>query len=241
MMQAAEGRVPEFPGACAAVKESIARLSFPRVKMAVLLLVIGAICAPTIARAQSLCETCEVQLGLGNTYHFWGPTGGLVLAGTFKWASNRYEVGVFRFAKAQVLSDHVYGDGHVMAYPYWGASLSRRWQLFQAGPVKGFVGFGIAVRTESDLLSATHWDFAEQAGLRFRIPGNIAVGELTVRHWSNAGIRLPNHGQDFVTFTIRLNTDRFGAPREEQIALKGAFQSRRALLARNFDADGSLP
>jgi len=26
---------------------------------------------PTITRAQSICESCEVQLGLGGTYHFW--------------------------------------------------------------------------------------------------------------------------------------------------------------------------
>lgn len=33
----------------------------------------------------------------------------------------------------------------------------------------------------------------------------IETGEPTFRHWSNGGIRLPNHGQDFVTLTIRVN------------------------------------
>jgi hypothetical protein len=97
-----------------------------------------------------------------------------------------------------------------MAYPYWGASLSRRWQLFERGPVKGFVGFGLAAKTESDTLSVTRWDFASQLGLRFRLPGNRAIGEVTIRHWSNGGVRLPNHGQDFATLTIRLNSGLFG-------------------------------
>lgn len=213
----------------------------PRLTGTLILLAIGSMSFPAITSAQSLCETCEAQLGLGGTYHFWGPTGGLVFAGTLDWDSNRYELGVFRIASVQFLRDHAYNDGHVMADPYWGASLSRRWQVFEKGPVKGFVGFGMALRSESDQLSATRWDFAEQAGLRFRIPGQIAVGELTVRHWSNAGIRLPNHGQDFVTLTVRLNTGRFGVDASDRIALDGAFQSRSTLLARTFDADGSLP
>jgi len=204
-----------------------------------LVLTIGALSAPTVTRAQSLCESCEVQLGLGGTYHFWGPTGGLVFAATMNWDANRYELGVFRVARAQFLRDHAYPEGHLMADPYWGASLSRRWQVFEKGPVKGFVGFGLALKTESDQLSATRWDFAEQAGLRFRIPGQVAVGELTVRHWSNAGIRLPNHGQDFVTLTVRLNTGRFGVDKASQIP--SAFQSRSALLAQNFESERSLP
>jgi hypothetical protein len=202
---------------------------------------LGLTSVPTITKAQSFCESCEAQLGLGGTYHFWGPTGGLVFAGTLDWDSNRYELGVFRIASVQVLRDRAYDDGHIMADPYWGASLSRRWQLFEKGPVRGFVGFGMALKTESDQLSATRWDFAEQAGLRFRIPGQIALGELTVRHWSNAGIRLPNHGQDFVTLTVRLNTGRFGVDTADRITLDEAFQSRGALLARTFDSDESLP
>src|SRR5690242_2622360 len=125
--------------------KSIARLRFPRIKWALLLLAVGASCAPTFTKAQSLCESCEVQLGLGGTYHFWGPTGGLVLAGTLNWDGNRYELGIFRIARVQVLRDHIYTDGHIMANPYWGASLSRRWEVFQKGPVKGFVGLGMAL------------------------------------------------------------------------------------------------
>jgi hypothetical protein len=209
--------------------------------LALLLLAIGATFAPTITNAQSLCTSCEAQIGLGATYHFWGPTGGLVLAATLSWDESRYEVGVFRVARAQVLRDDAYREGRLMADPYWGLSLSRRWQLFQRGPVKVLFGFGLALKTESDQLSATRWDFASQLGLRFRIPGQLAVAELAVRHWSNAGIRLPNHGQDFVTLTFRLNTGRFGIDRAEQISLHPVVESTTTLVARNFDSEGSLP
>ena len=206
-----------------------------------LLVVIGATLAPTIANAQSICASCEAQLGLGATYHFWGPTGGLVFAATMNWDESRYELGVFRVARAQVLRDDAYREGRLMADPYWGVSLSRRWQLFQRGPVKGLLGFGLALRTESDQLSATRWDFASQLGLRVRIPGQLAVTELAVRHWSNAGIRLPNHGQDFVTLTFRLDTDLFGIDRAEQISLHPLPGSTATLVARIFASEGSLP
>ena len=209
--------------------------------LAFIVLMVGAAFAPTIANAQSICTSCEAQLGLGATYHFWGPTGGLVFAATMNWDESRYELGVFRIARAQVLRDDAYREGCLMADPYWGVSLSRRWQLFQKGPVKALFGFGLALKTESDQLSATRWDFASQLGLRFRIPGQIAVAELTVRHWSNAGVRLPNHGQDFVTFTVRLNTGRFGVDKADQISLKPAFESTASLVARNFEAAASLP
>jgi hypothetical protein len=193
-------------------------LSVP-VKPVLFILLLGAACFPTISRAQSICESCELQLGLGATYHFWGPTGGLVFAATMNWDADRYEVGAFRIAHAQILRDDVYRGGCLMADPYWGFSLSRRWHLFQRGPVEGLFGFGVALRTESDLVSATRWDFASQFALRFQLPGQVAVGELTLRHWSNGGVRLPNHGQDLVTFTIRLNSHRFGPDAASQIPL----------------------
>jgi len=42
--------------------------------------------------------------------------------------------------------------------------------------------------------------------------------ELTMRHWSNGGVRLPNHGQDFATLTFKINTGWVGVPRTDQIA-----------------------
>ena len=126
---------------------------------------------------------------------------------------------------------------HVMADPYWGASLSRRWRLFARGPLTAFFGFGLAAKTESDQLSCTRLDFASQLGLRMLLPGNHVV-ELTMRHWSNAGIRLPNHGQDFLTLTIRLNSGRLGIDRAEEIQVSGLANSYRVLSANKADADG---
>ena len=182
------------------------------------------------SEAQSICESCELQAGLGATYHFWGPTGGVVLPVTVNWSDNRYELGLFRVASTQLLEDHTYREARVMADPYWGMSLSRRWRFIERGPVSGFVGLGLAAKTESDQLSATRLDFAEQVGVRFRLPGDRVVGELTVRHWSNAGIRLPNHGQDFATLTLRLNTRLFGVPSADVIALDPSFDLARAPL-----------
>ena len=176
---------------------------------------------PRLANAASLCESCELQLGIGETYHFWGATGGLVVPITLNWSDNRYELGFFRVSRRQILYDAHYPSGRLMADPYWGLSLSRRWRLFTRGPVTGFFGFGIAAKTESDQLSVTRLDFASQFGLRFPLPGNRVVGELTFRHWSNAGIRLPNHGQDFMTLTLRLNSGLVGVDRTDQMAMDG--------------------
>lgn len=190
--------------------------AFFRSALAALLLVVGY--APRWVSAQSLCQSCEVQVGLGFTYHFWGPTDGLVVPVTVNWSDSRWELGFFRVTTQQWLEDNHYPRGRLMADPYWGMSLSRRWRLFERGPVRGFIGFGLALKTESDQLSVTQWDFASQLGLRIRFPGDHVVAELTMRHWSNAGIRLPNHGQDFLTLTVRLNSGLFGADRSERIS-----------------------
>jgi hypothetical protein len=192
--------------------------------------------APRFGCAASLCESCELQIGIGDTYHFWGTTGGVVLPITLNWSDSRYELGLFRLSTRQILYDTRYPHGHLMAYPYWGLSLSRRWQIFTRGPVRGFFGFGIAAKTESDQLSVTRLDFASQFGLRFPMPGNRVVGELTFRHWSNGGIRLPNHGQDFVTFTVSLNSGLVGVDRTDQIGVAGLDHAKGALSAYEADA-----
>jgi len=187
--------------------------------------------APRFATAQSLCESCELQIGIGETYHFWGTTGGVVLPITLNWSDSRYELGLFRLSRRQILYNEHYPNGRLMADPYWGLSLSRRWRIFTRGPVRGFFGFGISAKTESDQLSVTRLDFASQLGVRFRFPGNRVVGELTFRHWSNGGIRLPNHGQDFVTLTVSLNSGLLGIDRTEQLAMDGVARFKGALAA----------
>ena len=196
------------------------------------LLLVGAY-APRLAGAESLCESCELQIGIGSTYHFWGSTGGVVLPITLNWSDSRYELGLFRLSTRQTLYDPHYPYGRLMAEPYWGLSLSRRWRIFTRGPVRGFFGFGIAAKTESDQLSVTRRDFASQLGVRFPLPGNRAIGELTFRHWSNGGIRLPNHGQDFVTFTVSLKPGLVGVDTRDQVPanqvvnLKGELSAAR--------------
>jgi len=89
----------------------------------------------------------------------------------------------------------------VTAKPYWGASVSRRWFFVRGSSWQGYLGFGVSYKTESDDLSVTHWNFASQLGARFALPRSGSSFEVTVRHWSNAGIRLPNRGQDFFTMS----------------------------------------
>ena len=223
-------RVPRKSRATAAV---FIRIGF-------LVLLVCADYAPRSADAQSFCASCEVQIGLGGTYHFWGTTGGAVLPVSVTWSQSRYELGLFRVTSQQTLHDHASRNDRVLAEPYWGVSLSRRWQLFESGPVKGFVGFGLAGRTKSDELSATRWDFASQVGLRFRLPGNRAVAELTMRHWSNGGIRLPNHGQDFATLTVRLNSGLFGVGETNRQLIDPTFNLERALAANSSGPERQL-
>jgi hypothetical protein len=143
-------------------------------------LLLGAGYAPRFASAESLCESCELQVGIGETYHFWGSTGGVVIPITLNWSDSRYELGLFRLSRRQILYDAHYPNGRVMADPYWGLSLSRRWRIFTRGPVKGFFGFGVSAKNESDQLSITRLDFASQLGVRFPLPGNRVLGELTL-------------------------------------------------------------
>src|SRR3984893_11853523 len=119
------------------------------IKFGLLLLLVCAACAPRSADAQSLCESCELQVGLGGTYHYWGKTGGVVLPVAVTWSENRYELGFVRVTTQQTLHESRLRNERLMAEPYWGVSLSRRWQLFERGPVKGFFGFGLAGKTRS--------------------------------------------------------------------------------------------
>jgi len=207
-------------------------------KVASLLLLVGASCALRPADAQSFCQSCEVQVGLGGTYHYWAATGSLVLPVSLTWSDNRYELAAFRFTDQQLLPFPGTHRERLMADPYWGASLSRRWRLFERGPVQGYIGLGLAGRSESDVLSVTRWDFAEQLGLRFRFPSNRVVGEVTIRHWSNGGIRLPNHGQDFATFTVRLNSGLFGLGNQEHHPINPSFDLERSLVGSTRDLRG---
>src|ERR1700739_1297824 len=60
-------------------------------------------CAPRLAHAQDFCQSCELQLGVGGTYHYWGTTGSLVLPVSLNWSDNRYELAAFRFTDKQLI------------------------------------------------------------------------------------------------------------------------------------------
>jgi hypothetical protein len=63
-----------------------------------------------------------------------------------------------------------------------------------------------------------------------------------MRHWSNGGIRLPNHGQDFATLTIRLNSGLFGIGTADQYPVDPTFNLERSLAANDSRPErGFLP
>jgi Lipid A 3-O-deacylase (PagL) len=63
------------------------------------------------------------------------------------------------------------------------------------------VGLGASYKTQTDDLNSTHVNFAEQLTVRWRVSHSVRL-ELAFRHWSNAGLRLPNRGQDFATLAL---------------------------------------
>jgi hypothetical protein len=152
----------------------------------------------------SICRSCEFHLGVGGTYHSFEGTRGVVIPMTVSWDSNRWEFGVFHFGE-QSSDDNDENVRRVVARPAWGASLSRRFQFFERGPLRAIFGFGVSYRTEQDILSATHWNFSSQFGLRYQSPNFPAIFELSARHWSNGGVRTPNRGQDFTILTVRFD------------------------------------
>jgi len=169
--------------------------------------------APNVRAAAdlgSLCRDCQLQVGIGGTYHFWSSTGGVVIPVTLVFDQNKYEVGVFRMANQQSFYDPHLGAQRRTAEPYWGASASRRWQLVARPSWNLFFGFGASYKTERDELSVTRWNFASQLGVRLALNGRGSFVELAVRHWSNAGIRLPNRGQDFATMSFVFSPAQLG-------------------------------
>jgi Lipid A 3-O-deacylase (PagL) len=150
----------------------------------------------------SFCADCQLQLGIGGTYHYWGRTGGIVIPLTLDWDQDRYEIGAFRMATRQHFFNPRFRVDELLAEPYWGFSASRRWELLRKTTHwRLLLGFGGSYKTETNDLSASHWNFAEQLGVRFLPTGNTAI-ELCGRHWSNAGLKTPNRGQDFATLTF---------------------------------------
>src|SRR5277367_3553526 len=72
------------------------------IRIGILVLLVCAGDAPSSAYAQ-FCDSCEVEVGAGGTYHYWGKTGSLVLPVSVNWSEGRYEFGIFRFTDQQLL------------------------------------------------------------------------------------------------------------------------------------------
>jgi Lipid A 3-O-deacylase (PagL) len=153
------------------------------------------------ADAESMCDDCGVLLGVGGTFDLSGSTHGLVVPLTVVWRENRYELGLFRVATTQDFVDRDTHTRQLGADPYWGVSATRRWTLVRRARWQFFFGFGASYKTDSDELSASHLNFAEQLGVQIGRPATSGAIELCVRHWSNAGIKLPNRGENFVTLS----------------------------------------
>jgi hypothetical protein len=169
---------------------------------ALLVLALVPVSRAAAADEPSFWDKSQLQFGVGGTYHFWAATHATVIPVTLVMDDNRFELGVFRFANVQHFYDHYFQGQHQTADPYWGVSLSRRWQLAGGHSWKLFFGFGASYKTEEDDLSITHWNFASQLGLRVALKPRRAFLEVDIRHWSNGGIRLPNRGQDFATAMV---------------------------------------
>ena len=65
--------------------------------------------------------------------------------------------------------------------------------------VELFFAAGAAYRTKTDELNGSNWNFAEQLGWRFPAVNGRRV-EFAIRHVSNAGLKKPNKGEDFLSF-----------------------------------------
>jgi hypothetical protein len=168
-------------------------------------LIIGAVLAAPlrVSAAEGLlpCSGCELRLGVGGTYHFWGATGGTVISSTLTVDHGRYELGLFRMATRQTGGESNAHAPRLLAQPYWGVSASRRWKLVGTSRWQLLFGFGASYKSEADPLNSTRWNFASQLAMRVRLADSGSDLELSVRHWSNGGIRLPNRGQDFFTLS----------------------------------------
>jgi hypothetical protein len=154
------------------------------------------------ARAEeSFLSVTDGHLGLGGgttiEYHVDNYTHAPLAAVTWTWDRDRFEVAAFRFLKAQD-QDGV-GWRLTLTNPDWIFEFSRRWTFFRTRIGNMFAGLGGAYKNEIDHDSGSRLNFAEQLGWRFT-RSEVGPGfEVVVRHVSNAGLKKPNRGEDFIT------------------------------------------
>jgi hypothetical protein len=147
------------------------------------------------------CAGCELFLGVGATYQFWGWSDGFVLPVTLELDESRWELGAFRMARTQIAIGYGPPD-KIAADPYWGFSAMRRWQFLHRSWGRLYFGAGGSYKTEIDYLDSTRWNFAYLLAARFELRRNGPLLEIATRHWSNAWIKQPNRGQNFLTISV---------------------------------------
>jgi len=150
----------------------------------------------------SPCRQCNFLVGVGATFHPFDATGGLVIPLTFTFAEGRWELGAFRFATSQRFAEANLPFATLDAHPYWGFSGARRWNVWNPDWGKLFLGFGAGYRSKTDYIEATRWTFAYQLSVRVNLGRHGELLEFSIRHWSNAWVKLPNRGQNFATLSF---------------------------------------
>jgi hypothetical protein len=140
----------------------------------------------------------HLAVGAGTTYQYDGSKGTNLAVATWTSSEDHYELAAFRFLSAQTRR------GDPLAEPNWAFEASRRWRLhwklIDHSGLDLFFGFGAAYKTKTDDLNGSNWNFAEQLGWRFPQQANGGRVEIALRHVSNAGLKKPNRGEDFLTF-----------------------------------------
>lgn len=149
------------------------------------------------------CPGCNLLLGVGATYKFWSTTGSDVVPIELELDDSRWEIAAFRMTSGQRLDEpFLYPNTTYSARPYWGFSAMRRWRILRRPWGKLYLGFGANYRTEEDQLVAMRWNFAYLISYRVSLGGSPAFAEVSIRHWSDAWLRLPDRGQNFLTVTF---------------------------------------
>ena len=139
----------------------------------------------------------HLALGAGTTYQYDGSKGTDLGVATWTSSQDHYELAAFRFLTAQTRR------GDPLAEPNWVFEASRRWRLhwklIDHSGLDPFFGAGAAYKTKTDDVNGSNWNFAEQLGWRFPQQANGGRVEFAIRHVSNAGLKKPNRGEDFLT------------------------------------------
>jgi len=166
-------------------------------------LILATLAVATPVRAQdagawwSGIQDGHLAVGAGMTYQYDGSKGTNLGVATWTSREDHYEVAAFRFFSPQTRR------GDPLAEPNWIFEASRRWRLhwklIDHTGLDLFFGFGVAYKTKTDDLDGSNWNFAEQLGWRFPRMANGGRVEFALRHVSNAGLKKPNRGEDFLT------------------------------------------